>query len=269
MQKNKIYTDFLYIDSGSGGLPYLAYLLEHFPGYRSVYIADTKNFPYGEKSKDDIIQAITSLVENLLKIFDPKIIIIACNTISVTALDVLRSLFSPAFVGTVPAIKQAIHLSQNKRLGLLATENTVSSPYTDALFADYKADFQLIKRGDPKLVSFVENSFQNASEEEKEKALLPAIDFFKKENIDVLILACTHFVHLMEEIKRIAPKNWQIIDSRAGVIKRALHIAKEKGIEPQAKSQASFYATKPYLSHEEAELRSYLSSLSIEWKGEI
>lgn len=267
MHKNKIYTDFLFIDSGSGGLPYLSYLLEHFPGYTSVYIADTKNFPYGEKSKDEIINAITDLIKRLLECFDPKIIIIACNTISVTALDILRSTFPLSFVGTVPAITQAVKLSQNKRIGLLATENTISSPYIDSLFSDFACEFTLVKRGDPELVSFVEKSFQNAHSEEKKRALEPAISFFKAQNIDVLVLGCTHFVHLLDEIRQMAPHSWQIIDSRSGVINRALFIANEMHIEPNKKNIASFYTTKPYNSEEEAHLRSYLQKLSIEWKG--
>ncbi len=269
MQKNKTCTDFLCIDSGSGGLPYLLYLLERFPGYSSVYVADTENFPYGKKSKEKIVEAITALVERLLEHFEPKIIIIACNTISVTALDILRSRFSIPFVGTVPAIKQAVQLSKNKIIGLLATENTVASPYTDALFLEYASEFRLVKRGDAKLVRFVEKSLHKADEKKRKKALKPALAFFEKNNIDVLILGCTHFIHLINEIKKIAPPHWQILDSRAGVINRAIHIANEKGIVPRLESKALFYATKQYSASEERLLRSFLEQNAISWQGLI
>ena len=85
----------------------------------------------------------------------------------------------------------------------------------------------------------------------------------------MLILGCTHFIHLINEIKKIAPPHWQILDSRAGVINRAIHIANEKGIVPRLESKALFYATKQYSASEEILLRSFLEQNAISWQGLI
>ena len=112
-------TDFVFIDSGISGIPYMTTLIKRAPKASCVYVADAANFPYGEKSHEQVVECVTSLVKKICEQFEPRVIVVACNTMSVNALDVLRAQFSDVkFIGTVPAIKLASSLSEKRRLGL-------------------------------------------------------------------------------------------------------------------------------------------------------
>ena len=81
--------DFAFLDSGTGGIPYLTYLLEKNPAASCVYIGDTANFPSGAKTHEEIVKCVLSITDRIIKSFNPRIIVIACNTMSVNTLDVL------------------------------------------------------------------------------------------------------------------------------------------------------------------------------------
>ena len=83
--------DFAFVDSGTGGIPYLLHLKEKCPTAKCVYIGDTANFPYGEKSHEEIVNCVLDCTAKIIGSFNPKVIILACNTMSVNALDVVRS----------------------------------------------------------------------------------------------------------------------------------------------------------------------------------
>ncbi len=218
--------DFIFLDSGTGGLPYMRYLKEKSPKARCIYVADTKNFPYGEKSATEITLAASMALQSILKCYTPKAIVLSCNTLSIVAIDFFRKQFpSIAFVGTVPAIKMAGAQSKNRRIGLLATNRTVESDYVKKLINDFASDCEIVFRGDPELISFIENSFFFATEEQKEKAVKPAIDFFKGSGVDTIVLGCTHFLHIVDISSKISSPNITIIDSCAGVVNQALRVA--------------------------------------------
>lgn len=217
--------DFAFLDSGTGGIPYLLYLKEKAPSASCVYLADTKNFPYGEKSSSMIIECASQAVSLIIERWQPKAVVIACNTISVTALDALRTRFqSTLFVGTVPAIKPAAIVSKTGKIGVLATSATVNHPYTKDLTERFAGTYKVVFRADPALISFVERKSIFASEEEKSAAIKPAVDFFKMSGCDAIVLACTHFLHIAREIQAAAGDKITVIDSREGVTRRALDI---------------------------------------------
>ena len=123
-------TDFVFIDSGVGGIPYMTTLMQRSPETGCIYVADTANFPYGEKTHEEVVKCVSELVEKIKLQFEPKVIVLACNTMSVNALETLRAEFpGVTFVGTVPAIKLAASVSKNRRIGLLATHATCENPY--------------------------------------------------------------------------------------------------------------------------------------------
>lgn len=221
--------DFAFLDSGTGGIPYMLYLKKLCPEVKCVYLGDTANFPYGEKNQTEICNCAKNACELLIKKFSPKAIVIACNTISVTALDFLRKTFPKTpFIGTVPAIKLASAVSKNRRIGLLATNQSVNNPYTEKLIKDFAKDCYVAKLGNPFLIDFIEKSLFTASDMDIKNAIMPSIQFFKQENVDTIILGCTHFLHLSEEIKFYAGNEMTIVDSREGVAKQALRIYKKE-----------------------------------------
>ena len=220
----------LFLDSGTGGLPYMLKLKELAPEIRCVYVGDTANFPYGEKTLEQIESMTKQTVERALKCFNPQIVVVACNTMSVAALKTLRECFSVPFVGTVPAIKLAAASTENKKIGLLATRHTIEDPYTDDLINQFANNCSVYRRGDGELISFIEHHLFTASHEERLKAAEPAVSFFKKCGVDAIVLACTHFLHLIKEFEELSENNIKIIDSREGVAKQALRLLEESPI---------------------------------------
>lgn len=217
--------DFAFIDSGTGGFPYMKYLLKKAPGAECVYVGDIKNFPYGNRTPQNILECLTPLFTELISRFNPKTIVIACNTISVSALDCLRQKFPDIpIVGTVPAIKLAAGCSKNKKIGLLATNVSVNHPYTQKLISDFARDCQVFKRGDPDLISFIEHNLFTATKEERLNAIKPAVEYFKNCGCDTIILACTHFVNFVDDFNELCSPQIKVLDSREGVVKQALKV---------------------------------------------
>lgn len=220
--------NFAFLDSGVGGLPYMQYLRNISPDSACVYVADTKNFPYGEKSEKEIIENACSCAQKIIQKWNPEAIVVACNTISVTALEEMRRRFPDTpFIGTVPAIKPAAQLSKTRKIGLLATNATVNHPYTKRLISDFASDCTIVSRGDPELISFIEHRFNSATEQERLDACVPAIEFFKEKKCDVIVLACTHFLNMPEYFQKAAGENIKVIDSREGVVKHSLEVVKK------------------------------------------
>ncbi|MDE5899126.1 MAG: glutamate racemase [Treponemataceae bacterium] len=217
--------DFAFLDSGIGGLPYLRCLKERRPAARCVYVADTRNFPYGAKAPGDILRCASAVTERIIRRWQPEAVVIACNTISVTALEELRRRFPETqFVGTVPAIKPAAELSKTKRIGLLATEAAAASPYIVALKEKVAPECTLVCRGDNALVSFIERRYLESTPEERGRAVLPAVRFFKDAGCDAFVLGCTHFLNMTEDFRRAAGPDMAVVDSRDGVVRRALSV---------------------------------------------
>ncbi len=234
---NKI--DFAFLDSGTGGIPYMLYLRKKIPNCNCVYLGDTAHFPYGEKSPKEITECAASSIDLILKKWNPKTIVIGCNTISVTALSELRKLFPlTPIVGTVPAIKLAASLTKNKRIGLLATNATVKHPYCQNLINNFASDCKVFSLADPSLISFVEKNLFNSSEDEKMNAVLSDVNFFKQNDCDVIILGCTHFTHLAKEFSIVAGPKIQIVDSREGVAKQAIRVEKDFSKSETSKSSS-------------------------------
>ena len=144
-----------FFDSGIGGLPYLKLMRDTAPDYCYKYVADSRNFPYGIKKKEDIILIVTEIIGEFICKQKPSVIVIACNTASVVALDKLRDIYSVPFIGVVPAIKPAAKKSGLKRIGLFATNRTVSDIYTEKLISAFASDCEVYKFADPGIVSFV------------------------------------------------------------------------------------------------------------------
>ena len=226
IEKQKI--DFAFIDSGTGGIPYMLYLKEKSPSSKCLYLADSRNFPYGQKTTEQITTCSSQAVSLVINNWQPKAIVIACNTISVTALNELRQQYpSVPIVGTVPAIKLAAEVTRNKKIGLLATNATVNHPYNKHLIAEFAADCEVFSRGDADLIAFIEHDLFTATAEEKRAAVQPAISFFKENDCDTIILGCTHFVHMAEIIQQEAGSGVKVVDSREGVARQALKVEKE------------------------------------------
>lgn len=243
--------DFAFLDSGTGGIPYMLLLKEKSPESRCIYLGDTVHFPYGEKSFEEIVRCSSEAIDTIVKNWNPRAVIIACNTISVTGLDELRKLHPDLpIIGTVPAIKLAAKVSLNKKIGFLATNASVNHKYSEKLIEDFASDCKVFKRGDPDLIAFIEHKLFTATAEEKRSAVMPAVEYFNSNGCDTIILGCTHFTHMAREIEEaFASKSWKkvfVVDSRDGVSNHALDVIKsapEKNESENLPEDMTFFVT--------------------------
>ena len=214
-------------DSGIGGLTILQKLLEKLPDEEYIYVADQKNFPYGKKSKEELV-ALTSRIAQFLVGRDAKLIVVACNTATCHALAELRKLFAVPIVGVVPAIKPAALRTKTGNIGLIATPATLESTYVDELIATHASGVKVWKIGCLGLENIVERGGWN----EKEIAALLSehTSVFKENNIDKLVLGCTHYPFLRKEIGAIFGPDIEIIDSGEAVAEQVKNILREKNL---------------------------------------
>jgi len=216
----------LFIDSGVGGLTYCSDFQKKNPQEEICYLADRQNFPYGPRKKEELSLILTALTEKLLKLIDPKIIVLACNTATVSALNPLRQNFpNIPFVGTVPAVKPAANASETGKIGVLGTARTIEDPYSQHIAEGCETQNgnhrEIFGVAAPELVDFIEQRYDKADENEKRAIVKKYVDIFRKEGVDTLVLGCTHFLYLLEEFRREASNTGiKVFDSLEGVTKR-------------------------------------------------
>ena len=269
------YNPIVFIDSGVGGLPYLETAKKLMPGEQFVYVADTGNFPYGEKSAEELTKIILILISNIVLKIDPKLIVIACNTASVVALSTLREKFGIPFVGVVPAVKPACRYSVNGKIGLIATRKTIDDPYTGELISHFAANCKVEKFAAVDLVEFVEKKFFSSNHDEKMSVVSKASKIFKNKDIDSLVLGCTHFVHLRDSFKEYFGKSVDIIDSVTGVCSQISRIIQENSNNfpsNNVKSSEDSIVDKFYITGDSGGKSEYLkfaAKFFLDWGGEI
>src|SRR3954467_8800236 len=150
----------LLFDSGVGGLSVLAATQALLPQASLVYVADSAGYPYGTKREAEIAARVPALLGRLAERYDPRLIVIACNTASTIALPGVRAALDLPIVGTVPAIKPAAERSATRVIGVLGTDATVRQPYVDDLSRRFAGDCHVLRHGSAALVQLAEASLR-------------------------------------------------------------------------------------------------------------
>lgn len=232
-----------FLDSGIGGIPYLSTLRHLLPRENYIYLADHQNFPYGDKSEEGIRQSVLGAVNVLIENQSPKMIVLACNTASVSALSYLRERVNIPVVGVVPAVKPAAKVSDKRCIGVLATERTINAPYLDKLIEQFADNCHVIRVAGGDIVSFVENKLLHSSREDQNSFIAPALDIFRDENVDTIVLGCTHFTYLEENIRSLSGGTMLPVDSREGVANQARRVLEEGNLLKKEGEGSSLYFT--------------------------
>ncbi|PKP44684.1 MAG: glutamate racemase [Bacteroidetes bacterium HGW-Bacteroidetes-13] len=214
-------------DSGVGGTTVWKEISKQLPNEQVIYLADSKNAPYGEQKPEEIIRLSCKNTEFLIE-KGCKIIVVACNTATTAAIATLRQKYDIPFIGIEPAIKPAASLTDTNRVGILATKGTLSS----ALFhrtADLHAkNIEIVEQRGDGLVELIEAGETNS---EKTFALLKKyINPMIEKNIDCLVLGCTHYPYLIPQLKKILPASVKIIDSGEAVARQTKHILEKSSL---------------------------------------
>ncbi len=212
-------------DSGVGGTSIWKEINLLLPNENTIYLADSKNAPYGLKSKSEIIDLSIKNTEYLLK-KNCKIIVVACNTATTNAIKVLRENYQIPFIGIEPAIKPASLNTQTKAIGILATKGTLSSELFHKTTNLYSSGITIIEQVGNGLVELIE---RGEIQSEAMKSLLKTyLQPMIEANIDYLVLGCTHYPYLMPLLLEILPKHVKIIDSGEAVARQTKFILETK-----------------------------------------
>lgn len=219
-------------DSGVGGLSVFREIHRLLPEDRYIYFSDSAHCPYGEKSKQYIINRSREITSFLIE-KGADIIVIACNTATAAAIETLRSEFPVRFIGMEPAIKPAAKITSTGVVGVLATAGTLKAEkYIDtrARWAHGVTIAEHIGQG---FVELVENCKLTGPEAEAvvEKSLTPLMDA----GADIIVLGCTHYPFLTETIQKVAAKlaperDTQIIDPAPAVARHLIEVMEEEGL---------------------------------------
>ncbi len=222
-------------DSGIGGTSIWKEVHALMPHENTIYLADSKNAPYGLKSKDEIIALSFKNTEFLLE-NNCKIIVVACNTATTNAIKELRAKYDVPFIGIEPAIKPAALQSKTQKIGILATKGTLNSELFHKSVANHP-DVTIIEQIGHGLVQLIENGDMNSAE--MEELLKSYLNPMVEKNIDYLVLGCSHYPYLIPQIKKIIPPQIKIIDSGEAVAKQTQKILEQNKLLNLSKRKSS------------------------------
>jgi glutamate racemase len=234
----------LMFDSGVGGLSVLAPTRALLPQASYVYVADNGGFPYGIRSEAEIAARVPALLGRLVERYRPRLVTIACNTASTIALAAVRSALDLPVVGTVPAIKPAAEQSLTRAFGVLGTDATVRQPYVDDLSARFASDCLVLRHGSAKLVQLAEAKLRGEPTDPADyrSVLAGLLDQPGGERIDTIVLACTHFPLVAEELTAAAPRPLRFVDGGPGIARRVAHLTEGQAWPDAPSGEAVFTA---------------------------
>ncbi|MCW5516129.1 glutamate racemase [Muriicola sp. Z0-33] len=214
-------------DSGVGGTSIWREINRLLPSENSIYLADSKNAPYGEKSASEIIQLSAKNADLLIE-KGCKLIVVACNTATTNAIDYLRENYPLPFIGIEPAIKPAALNSKSKTIGVLATKGTLTSELFSKTAKDHAANIKVVEQEGKGLVSLIESGAINdkATEDILKSYLKPMI----AADIDHLVLGCTHYPYLIPILRKLLPEQVRIIDCGEAVARQTKKVLQENNL---------------------------------------
>jgi glutamate racemase len=219
----------LFFDSGVGGLSVLGPTRKLLPTAPIVYAADSAGYPYGTKSEAEIASRVPALLGRLVERYQPRLVVIACNTACTIALDQVRAALDLPVVGTVPAIKPAAEKTTSGVIGILGTEATIRQPYVDDLAERFASHCIVLRYGSPELVALAEAKLagESVSVDQVRSAALPLFEQNHGGDIDTVVLACTHFPLLSDELAAAFPGlAW--VDGGEGIARRIQYLTREQ-----------------------------------------
>jgi glutamate racemase len=215
----------LFFDSGIGGLSVLREVRAALPNAPVVYAADYAGLPYGTKSEAEIAARVPALLGRLVERYRPRLVTIACNTACTIALTHVRAALDVPVVGTVPAIKPAAETTKTGVIGLLGTAATVRQPYVDKLQVDHASGMTLIRHAAPELVHAAEAKLRGEQVDPAvyAEAMAGLTSQPDGDRLDVVVLGCTHFPLVEQELSVAAP-GMKFVDGAAGIARRIAHL---------------------------------------------
>jgi glutamate racemase len=221
----------LLFDSGMGGLTVANAVRAAEPHAILLYAADNAAFPYGAWDEDALVKRIVTVVGRLIERTRPDLVVIACNTASTLALAALRERYTVPFVGTVPAIKPAALQTKTGMIGVLATPGTVNREYTRTLIHTYAYHCKVFLHGARRLAEIAEAKLRGhpLDPEELHNEIMPVFRRRDGKTTDVIVLGCTHYPLLLDDIRAVAPWPVTYIDPAPAIARRVSDLLRSNG----------------------------------------
>ncbi|WP_347373905.1 glutamate racemase [Aequorivita sp. Q41] len=249
-------------DSGVGGSSIWKEVNKLLPCEHIIYLADSKNAPYGNKSSEEITTLSIKNIEKLLHM-GCKIIVIACNTATTNAIATVRENYSIPIIGIEPAIKPAALQTTSKNIGILATKGTLSSALFSKTTQEFTKDIRVIEIIGEGLVTLIEAGNLDGPEMISllKKHTKPMIDA----NVDYVVLGCSHYPYIIPQLKKILPENVKIIDSGEAVARQTKTVLQSLNLLREEKTKPSLqFFTNAETATLKFLLSAYSESISVE-----
>ena len=215
-------------DSGIGGLSIWQAIHAMLPRESTLYLADSRHAPYGNKSMDEVLNLAVKNTEYLLA-RNCKLIVVACNTATTQTISHLRKSFEVPFIGIEPAIKPAALNTKTNKVGVLATKGTLASSLFHSTSALHAAGVVILEQEGIGLVERVEAG--ELEGQALEAHLMDLVEPMLDEGIDQLVLGCTHYPFLIPSLKKILPESVRIVDCSPAVARQTAAILLQNGLE--------------------------------------
>lgn len=230
-------------DSGVGGLTVLAEIRRNLPNENIIYLGDTKNFPYGNRNKEEIIKFAIQNVEILIK-KKVKVIIIACGTVTSQALDILKEKFDIPIIGIIEPTIEYVKEQDYKDIGVIATEGTIRSGAWEQKLKEKISEIKVTNKACPMLATIAEEG--KAQSAEGRQVIKEYMEPFKEKHIDKIILGCTHYPIYEKIIREELEYDVELINTGVTVAKYLERFLKENDLENNEKNKSEkIYLTKP------------------------
>ncbi|QJC31776.1 glutamate racemase [Enterobacteriaceae endosymbiont of Donacia tomentosa] len=228
-------------DSGLGGVTILKYIKEVFFNVNFIYLLDNKYFPYGNKSQHFILQRLIQILKKISYYYNISLAIIACNTASVSSFPQIKKYFNFPILGIFPVINLAIKNTQNKIIGLLATDTTLKNLQIKKKIKFFSKNYTIETLSSKKLVFLAEKKLLGYKLILNEIKKIFVSWFNLTKFPDTIILGCTHFPLIINELKVILPKNIKFVDSKKDIIINLINLEKKIKFVSNQKQNIVFY----------------------------
>ena len=230
-------------DSGVGGLTVLAEIRKNLPNENIIYLGDTKNFPYGSRSKEEIIEFAIQNVETLIQ-KNVKIIVIACGTATSQALETLKQKFDIPIIGIIEPTVEYVKNQDYQEIGVIATEGTIRSGAWEQKLKEKMPEIKVINKACPMLATIAEEG--KAQSQEGRQVIKEYMKPFKEKQINKIILGCTHYPIYEKIIREELGYEVELINTGVTVSKYLKKYLKENQLENKEHNKKEMiFLTKP------------------------
>ncbi|MEN9433080.1 MAG: glutamate racemase [Pseudomonadota bacterium] len=251
-------------DSGLGGLSVLLEIERQLPQEDLIYVADSAHAPYGAKTAEYIAERCIKISEFLLS-QNVKLIVVACNTATAYAVEVLRQHLTIPVIGLEPAVKPAVKITQNGKIGVLATRQTAQSTRLKRLIETHAQSTQVLVQACAGLVEHVEQGDFNSVE--LKQLLGEYLKPLQEQGVDTLVLGCTHYPFLRETLCELTQGQMTIVETSQAVTRQVLNILTQRNLLQSTQNdqrQVQFYS-----SLRGDVLEKSAKSAALLWQGEL